>query len=450
VIEHDPARRGATPGRRIGPGSPVTSARPPEYRPRLDEFDALRATAILLVVTLHSALAYTRLDIPRLLWGVREPSPHAGFDLIAWWVMGVAMPLFFTISGFFAAETERNRGPAEFLRNRARRLIVPMFASAPILLPLCFFAWSGGWMATGRATLHEFRRMRFLDPAIMTDLYGPVHLWFLLYLVPMLLAFGWHRKARVDREELREKIRVDLAVRKNRVRAARGLRRKKVRFDRASTEAEPRAWRWLLAPWAPMALAVPSIILMRVGREVAGVDVSLDRHNTFFPNPIRLMHYGAFFAVGIGLHRVRDGLGVLAARGWWSLAASVPVFAVRAWLLPRDLSGTMDEPGVWGLALTGALFSWLMVFGLIGVYRRHLARRSRPVRYLAESSFWLYLAHMPVVGLIQAALIPFPMPTALKFAVTLSTTMTLGLASYHVLVRRTALGRFLGVRRGSG
>jgi glucans biosynthesis protein C len=316
------------------------------------------------------------------------------------------------------------------------------------LLLLCFFVWSGGWMATGRATLHEFRRMRFLDPAIMTDLYGPAHLWFLLYLVPMLLAFGQLRKARADREALREKIRVDLAGRKNRVRAGRGLRRKKVRFDRTATEAEPDGWRWLLAFWAPLALAVPSMILMRVGRELSGVDVSLDRHNTFFLNPIRLMHFGSFFAIGIGLHRVRDGLGVLAARGWWYLAASVPVFAVRAWLLPGDLSGTPDEPGLWGLALTGALFSWLMVFGLIGVYRRHLARRSRPIRYLAEASFWLYLAHMPVVGLIQASLIPFPVPTALKFAITLSTTMALGLASYHVLVRRTALGRFLGGGKG--
>src|SRR5205807_1189020 len=88
------------------------------------------------------------------------------------------------------------------------------------------------------------------------------------------------------------------------------------------------------------------------------------------------------------------------------------------------------------------------VFGLIGVYRRHLARRSRPIRYLAEASFWLYLAHMPVVGLVQAALIPFPMPTALKFALTLATTLSLGLASYQVLVRRTDLGRFLGGGQG--
>ncbi|WP_435008580.1 acyltransferase family protein [Tundrisphaera lichenicola] len=448
MIETDPSRRGAHPRRREKPRPSREPVGSPGSRHRLSEFDALRATAILLVVTLHSALAYTRLDIPRLLWGVREPSVHRGFDLFSWWAMGVSVPLFFAISGFFAAEVEQSRGPSAFLRSRVRRVIVPMLAAGPILLPLCFFAWTLGWLATGRCTFHEFRRMRFLDPAIMSDLYGPAHLWFLLYLAPMLLGFGWLRRSKLDRDEAREKIRVDLASKKNRIRAARGLRRKKVRFDRSTAEDEPQAWRWLLAPWAPIALAIPSIILMRIGREVAGVDLSLDRHNSFFPNLIRLAHYGTFFAIGIGLHRVRDGLGILAARGWWILAASVPVFAYRARLLPRDWSGTMSGTESWALALTGALFSWLAVFGLIGVYRRHCARRSQVIRYLAEASFWLYLAHMPVVGLIQAALVPTQAPTTLKFAFTLSATLALGLASYHVLVRGTKLGRFLGGGKG--
>jgi len=423
-------RRVAEPGRRAEPGA----AEPPGDRPRLFEFDALRATAILLVVSLHAALAYPRLDIPRLLWGVREPSSHLGFDWFAWWAMGVSVPLFFAISGFFAAEAERSRGPVGLLRSRARRVVLPMLAAGPILLPLCFFAWAGGWLATGRCTLHEVRRMRFLDPAIEPDLYGPAHLWFLVYLVPMLGAFGWLRKARSDRRAA--------GVRD------RGLWRKRVRVDRAWEGAGPGGWRWLLAPWAPLAMAVPTMVLMRFGREFAGVDLALDRHNTFLPSPFRLAHYAAFFACGIGLSRVRDGLGTLAARGWWYLAASVPVFAARAWLLPRDWSGGLGQGGALALAASGALFSWLTVFGLIGVYRRHLARPSRPFRYLAEASFWLYLAHLPVVGLLQVALLQAPVPTALKFAATLATTLALGLASYHVLVRRTALGRFLGGGKG--
>ena len=195
---------------RLGPRVVATR---PRIRPRHPEFDALRGLAILLVVTLHVALAYTRLDIPRLLWGVRDPSTHLGFDLFCWWSMGVSVPLFFAIGGFFASEAEGARGPVEFLKGRARRVVVPLLAVSPVLLPLCFFAWSGGWLASNRCTPHEFWRMRFDDPAIMSDLYGPAHLWFLEYLVPMLGAFGWWRKARLDVEARKAKIRVDLAIR---------------------------------------------------------------------------------------------------------------------------------------------------------------------------------------------------------------------------------------------
>ena len=83
------------------------------------------------------------------------------------------------------------------------------------------------------------------------------------------------------------------------------------------------------------------------------------------------------------------------------------------------------------------------MFGLLGVYRKHFNRPSPTIRYLAEASFWIYLAHLPIVGLIQMDLLDQPIPTLAKFAITWSLALTLGIASYHVLVRRKALGRFL-------
>ena len=444
MTEIDSTRRGIPVPRR-GPGA----GRPSTARPRYPEFDALRGTAILLVVTLHAALAYTRLDIPRLLWGVRDPAPHPAFDLFSWWAMGVSVPLFFAISGYFAAEVEGRRGPVEFLRGRFRRVVVPMLAVAPVLLPLCFFAWSGGWLASGRATPHEWWRMRFLDPAIMADLYGPAHLWFLEYLIPMLAAFGSWRKGRLDREAARAKIRADLASRERKVQAGRGGRRKKIRADLAgrtparSAEADEQGSRWLLAPWAPLALALPTVLLLLASRAVSGVDAALDRHNSFFPGPIRLLYYGVFFAFGVGLHRVRGGMDALAGRRWWSLIGSLLAFAVRARLLPLDWSSPLEGPMALALAASGGLASWLSLFALLGFYRKHLNRPSTTFRHLAEASFWIYLAHLPVVGLIQMDLLDVPIPTAAKFLITLGLTLGLGLASYAVLVRKTPFGRFL-------
>ncbi len=378
--------------------------------PRYPEFDALRGTAILLVVTLHAALAYTRLDIPRLLWGVREPSGHSGFDLFSWWAMGVSVPLFFAISGFFAALVESGRGPRAFLEGRVRRIVIPALVAAPVILPPCFLAWSLGWLVTNRCNFNEFRRMVFLDPEIMDELYGPAHLWFLEYLIPMLLAFGALRAAR----------------------AARG--------DEAGARPGPSP---RLAWWGPIALAAPTAVLIALARGLGMGDLPLDRHNSFIPDAARLLHYATFFGFGVALFRARGSLDALGRGAWWYFLASVPVFALKARLLPLDWSGRLGEAGTSALVASGALGSWLTLFGMIGLARRYLSRPSRAARYLAGASFWVYLVHLPVVGLIQADLVGFGWPTLAKFALTLSLTLALALASYEVLVRRTALGRLL-------
>ena len=372
---------------------------------RFVEFDALRATAIGLVVTLHAALAYTHLDIPRLLWGVREPAQGVGFDGFCWWAMGVSVPLFFTISGFFAAMAVASKGADEFWRGRVRRVVMPSFAVVPVILPLCFFAWSVGWLLTDRCTFREIRRLRFADPAIEGALYGPAHLWFVEYLIPILWAYS-------------------LACR----------------------HAPSRPLGWLRRWWAPLALAVPSTALMLLHRRWTGVDAGIDRHNTIFPEPLRLLHYGVFFLVGSGLYRTPGALDALRKNGVWLLAATIPLSLVRGWMLPLDWA----EDAPWSFSLlsagAGALGSWLSVFGLIGVYRRAFIRVSPLARYLAASSFWIYLVHLPIVGLMQADLYGIKVTPAAKFAATLAVTLALGLASFEVGVRRTALGRFLDGR----
>ena len=384
----------------LGHSAPLAGA----PAPRFAEFDALRATAIFLVVTLHSALAYTHHDIPRLLWGVREPSRGDGFDQFCWWAMAVSVPLFFTISGFFASMAVASRGAASFWAGRVRRVVVPSFAAAPIILPLSFLAWAVGWLVTDRCTFREVGRLRFRDPAIEADLYGPAHLWFVEYLIPILWVYS----------------------------------RTQARSVPAST-----ATRWLARWWAPLALAVPSTALMLLHRRWTGVDAGLDRHNAIFPEPLRLLHFAAFFLVGSAIHRTPGMLAQLERRGGWLLAATVPVFLCRGWLLPLD----WEPEAPWTFSLlaagAGALGSWLSVFGLIGAYRRVFARPNPVARYLAASSFWVYLVHLPIVGLMQADLVGVGIAPSIKFALTLGVTVALGLSSYELGVRRTALGRFL-------
>src|SRR5262249_11916913 len=107
------------------------------------------------------------------------------------------------------------------------------------------------------------------------------------------------------------------------------------------------------------------------------------------------------------------------------------------WVHPLDVAGGL------AMAALGGVFAWLTVFGLLGVALKALDRPSRVVRYLADGSYWVYLVHFPVVGLIQADLFGVPVPTTLKFAATLGLTLALGLGSYQFWVRHTPVGRAL-------
>jgi peptidoglycan/LPS O-acetylase OafA/YrhL len=381
---------------------------------RYHGLDALRAGTMLVVVAIHAALAYTQIRIPNLPWLVRDPSAHPVFDLFCWWSLGISSP-FYLMSGFFARELHVKRGACAFLVNRVRRIVVPFLTAGFVVFPAIFLVWSLGWLVSDECSFREFRTMRFLNPELARNLYGPVHLWSLEYLLLFLAAF-W----------------VLTELRRMAVLGGPGFSR---RLDQAGL--------WIASPWRPLLLAVPTCLILWAGHSRSGLDALLDRHNSFLPESYRVLHNALFFTVGVILHRSRHLLGRLATQPWTYLVLSCPVFAVRAWLVQLDLSsGPLAGTAGLLLAASGALFTWLLTFGCLGLALR--ATRPRPaIRYLADSSYWIYLCHLPIVGLVQVNLFTVHAPAALKFLASLGISMGLGLASYQVLVRHTTIGRWL-------
>ncbi|HKM54066.1 MAG TPA: acyltransferase family protein, partial [Isosphaeraceae bacterium] len=82
-------------------------------------------------------------------------------------------------------------------------------------------------------------------------------------------------------------------------------------------------------------------------------------------------------------------------------------------------------------------------FGLLGLSLGVFHRPRRALSYLADSSYWVYLCHLPLVGLLQVDLLPVRAPGAIKFVVVFTVTMALCLSSYQVMVRHTFLGLWL-------
>ncbi len=375
--------------------------------------EALRVASTLLVVLYHAALTYVATPLRLTLWVAFEPSGHVVFDGFVYWVNGFVMPVFFLAAGVSAPAACESRGPRVFLVQRAQRLLRPLLFGCLTILPIFYLLWGYGLMVTGRCDLDDILSWRF-SPQVRHNLYGLGHLWFLEYLffVCVLWCGGWM------------------------------LRRRQVGESNASASEGRGPKRWLGSPWVPLILAVPTAAIFLIDS-----DTMLRVDNVIVPNAFRLLHYLLFFAVGGWLSKLRDPRGQLARLGPLYLGLSCLVFAVMWPLLIRHAAAPLEGWSRVGFCALAALFPWLIVFGGLGVGLRWIRGRGPVMRLLAETSFWVYLVHVPIVALMQIVLLPMPWPVPIKFLIVSAVALGLSVASYGPIVRHSLVGAIINGAR---
>jgi len=352
---------------------------------RYDGLDVLRASAILLGVFSHAARAYVP-GIERY-YPIADPASHALFAVLSNVVNSFRMQVFFALSGFFAHLVLERRGAREFLRDRARRLVVPFCAALPIIVAMDLLV--RGWSAS-RGLLSPLYR----DGAAWTP--APLHLWFLQYLfLYCVIAWALARRGVTGARAARW--------------LARGLRR-------------PEALVWLALPLALLLALHPG----------------LNPARSFLPQPMTFLEYACFFGTGWLLWDARASLDAMKRRGGWLFAAGL--------LLALALAMSSFQWRFVGRAAY-AFVPWLVAFGAIGLSLR-VPNAPRPrLRFLVEASYWVYLVHLPIVQLLQVGLGGASWPAAPKFLVVVSTTFLVTLVSFAAFVRGGVLGQWLGAAR---
>ena len=119
-------------------------------------------------------------------------------------------------------------------------------------------------------------------------------------------------------------------------------------------------------------------------------------------------------------------------------------------IAPNLAAATVVEGGAGMRAVYAACYTaaiWCWTFGLVGAAMRFCSQPSELRRYLADSSYWLYLGHLPIVFFLQAALMKVPLHWAIKFPLIVAITLAVLLVSYHYLVRPTFIGALLNGRK---
>jgi peptidoglycan/LPS O-acetylase OafA/YrhL len=174
------------------------------------------------------------------------------------------------------------------------------------------------------------------------------------------------------------------------------------------------------------------------------------RGATFLPKAVAVIYYGIFFLFGWMVHRHADLLKEF--QHDVAIHLILGFVALLTWgILFRALgAGGLNFPKLaWPVyLLAGSANAWCFCFGLMGLFLGRCNVESRPVRYLADASYWIYLAHLPLVIALQEWIVPMRFGAWMKFFAINVVTFAVLIPSYHWFVRFTLLGTVLnGVRR---
>ncbi|MFF4901776.1 acyltransferase [Streptomyces sp. NPDC001068] len=391
----------------------------PEQAPtpaRRPELDAIRMLVVIGLVFFHSALVFAADDD----FYVKNAETSGAVVIIAGFGVVWAMPLLFLISGLGAWHSLQRRGAGGFARERLLRLGVPLVFATLALNPL------PQWLRLRSADAdHHESYLGFLprfydvhlEPEefpflVRGEHFETGHLWFVVLLLTFsLLLVPMHRW--LPRERVR-------------------------RIGDRVARATLRRRGLVLLP----ALAFAGICAF------AGLEEEYAGWHRW--------SYLLFFVAGFTLAAddrfrtvTRRDAGTAAWLGAALFVAAGPGFALA------DEPFTETTPlATASRALFGAA-GWCLVVAIPGLLDRrrskppHAARTPTPTRrrrlygYLAAAVLPLYVLHQPIVVAVAYFVTGWSAPILVEYAALVAIALSLTLATYEILVRRTRATRFL-------
>jgi len=374
---------------------------------RYNGLDALRAFAMFLGIALHVSVGY--MQNPPLAFPMNEDR-NLTFDILNLGIHSFRMQLFFVVAGFFAHMVFHRSGSKEFFQQRLQRIGVPFLVGFGIVLPLM-------WLCFGYNSTGDWAGARFLFQQLAFK--HLMHLWFLYYLMIyyFLVVFFYPMITRLMTEKIMAK--------------------------------GDSVFRFIMSSrFKPFYLAFPTLLIYSFTDSWG--DIGLQ--TTLIPVPRVLIYYFCFFIFGWWMHRNVDCLQSL-KNPYWLLGGSFLLLAGLVVLVP--LEKDTAHPDYFLLKTTTFivynLMTWTSVFAFISLFLTWFKNPSYRVRYLADASYWCYLAHLPIVMVLQALVIELDYSAFGGFFLcTLFTVIILGL-SYRYAVRYTFVGTLLnGPRKWPG
>jgi glucans biosynthesis protein C len=384
-------------------------------RARLPALDAVRAAALLLGICLHASLSFVP-GIGAELWPMSDIKKSSVLSVTVFVIHIFRMSVFFFVAGFLARALLERRGFSAFWRDRARRIAVPLVLGWIVcfLLIVAVVLWAlaranGGKLPSPLPSAMAESGLNFL------------HLWF-LYLLLWLYA-------------------ISIALRTV-LRAADPLGAIHRLMDRALSVL-------VSSHLGPVILAAPvAAALFLIKDWNAGMGVPTPGY-TLVPPGTSLFIYCYVFMMGWAFDRQRHLLSDLSRR--WPVNFGLGLVGALYCLqvTGTDTSFVITDAAsaklLYAVAYAIALMGW--TFAFVGAGVRYFATPSPAITYAADASYWMYIAHLPLVMVLQTTVMLADIHWSIKYLFINIACVGLLLVTYHFWVRSTWVGRLLNGKK---
>ncbi|GAB7035396.1 acyltransferase family protein [Streptomyces sp. NPDC021749] len=399
------------PAARVGP-EPDTGRRP-NPAARLLYVDNLRIVLTALVVLHHTAVTYG--NIPA--WYYTEPAKDGSGLLLDAFVMfnqAFFMGFFFMIAGYFTPPSYGRKGTRPFLRDRLKRLGIPLLAFILLIRPLVGFS---GYASLRADFAEQGKELPYWLYYVLSWDAGPM--WFVEVLLVFSLLYALVRHRRAARP------------------AGSGGA---VSPAGRAPERAPRPLRPIAIVGFTLGLALATYLWRFV--------VPSGSYLPFLglPSPSFLPQYASFFVIGVLAHR--HGWPQALSRRAGRVGFAVATVATLAYLpvVVTAEDGALDGHGSWQ-SLAGAAwesaFAVGVVLGLTVLFRERFNRQGPFGAFLSRHAFAVYLTHAAVLVGLGYAFRWLHTLAAVKFALVAVLALPLCWAVAHAVRRLPRADRVL-------
>lgn len=386
---------------------------------RYHGLDFIRASMLLLGVVIHVAASFVE-GPAGSDWRYRDPNttPWAGFIVLAIHIF--RMPVFFVIAGFFAALIQDRKGLIELARNRFFRIAIPFGVGWVLLFPIVNISFLVGILREFGSDADAQTAKSAIAVATLSNPWANpqlIHLWFLYYILMLyVIALIITPLCRFAPASLRTFV----------AQGTHALMQGRLRLFRMPILV---ALTWL----AMLPMQMPWI----------------DTPSTFMPQWHVLVCYGFFFAVGWTMFLERGMIDSLKAWAGTRMICGVIALVVSLALVASWFGSLYNGSETASLTIQTLLFwsqasiaitVWLLIFGGVGLAERMMQRPSSIVRYFSDSSYWIYLVHLPICVLVVIALRDWNASGMSKLSAAVGISIAISLLTYEA-VRQTVIQR---------